>query len=253
MSKIHVRKFGGACVSTPEKIKEVAKRISERHQSGDKQIVIISAMGDSTNKLLGLAQEVSDSPNPRELDMLLTTGERVSMSLLSMALNDLKCPSISFTGSQAGIMTDNDHSEANITELKPIRVEESLNENKIVVIAGFQGVNPKTKEITTLGRGGSDTTAVHFAAHFQANKCEILKEVNGVYTADPNIVDKARLIPTIAMEDLLQMTLAGAKMVHHKAVEAALKLNIPIAIGRADTFETGTVANPGINSLFQFG
>jgi aspartate kinase len=197
-------------------------------------------MGKTTDSLIELAHKISNHPNTRELDMLLTTGERVSMALLSMALHDLNCPSISFTGSQAGIMTDGVHFNAKISDVKPIRVEEALLQNKLVVLAGFQGVDPKTKEITTLGRGGSDTTAVALAAHFKAARCEILKEVDGVYTADPKIVADARLIRNLPTRTLLNMCFWGAKVLHFRSVELALRLNVDLAVGRADTFKLGT-------------
>lgn len=240
MKKILVQKFGGSSVATPEQIKRIAARIAEQHRNGWKVIVVVSAMGKTTDGLMKLAHEVSPLPNRRELDMLLSTGERISMALLSMALHDCSCPSISFTGSQAGVMTEGSHSNANIKELKPIRVEEALTAGKVVVLAGFQGVDPLTKEITTLGRGGSDTTAVAMAAHFKAERCEILKDVDGVLTADPRIIPDPTLIPVLSGDALYEMCRWGAKVLHSKSVELAIRHQVPLAIGRSDNFKIGT-------------
>ncbi|MEK6555906.1 MAG: aspartate kinase, partial [Bdellovibrionota bacterium] len=238
--KLIVQKFGGSSLATPEQIKKIAAKIADQHRAGFQVIVVVSAMGKTTDGLMKLAHEVSAVPNRRELDMLLSTGERISMALLSMALHDLACPSISFTGSQAGVMTDGSHSNAVIKEIKPIRVDESLTQNKVVVLAGFQGVDPVTKEITTLGRGGSDTTAVSMAAHFKAERCEILKDVDGVYSADPRIVPAARLLKEVPGDSLMEMCRWGAKVLHYRSVEVALKSKVPLAIGRSDNFEVGT-------------
>jgi aspartate kinase len=177
---IIVQKYGGACLETPAKIRAVASSLADLHSRGHRVVAIVSAMGKTTDELVKMAYQVSPHPNRRELDMLLTTGERISMSLMSMALSDLGVPAISFTGSQAGVMTDESHSSARILDVRPIRVREELDRGRIVVLAGFQGVNPVTKEITTLGRGGSDTTAVAMAAALKAECCEIIKEVDGV-------------------------------------------------------------------------
>ncbi len=178
--RLIVQKYGGATLSDPDKIKKIAQRIFNLYQSGGKIVVVVSAMGQTTNQLIELAHQVSKRPPLRELDMLLSVGERISMALLSMALNDLGCPAISFTGSQAGILTDDAHINANIIDVKAFRVEEALKENKVVILAGFQGVSQKTKEITTLGRGGSDITAVAVAGYLKAERCEILKDVDCV-------------------------------------------------------------------------
>lgn len=172
-----VQKYGGVCLETPEKIRAVARSLADLHSRGHRVVAIVSAMGKTTDELIKAAYQVSPHPNRRELDMLLTTGERISMSLMSMALSDLGAPAISFTGSQAGVMTDESHSFARILDVRPARVLEELGRGRIVVLAGFQGVNPRTKEITTLGRGGSDTTAVAMAAALKAERCEIIKEV----------------------------------------------------------------------------
>jgi aspartate kinase len=237
---LRVLKFGGSSLATPEQIRSVAQNIFNLHQSGKKLIVVVSAMGRTTDQLLTLARQVSKSPNRRELDMLLTTGERVSMALMSMALHDLGCPSISFTGSQAGVMTDSSHSNARILEIKPFRVAEALAENKVVVLAGFQGVDPNSKEITTLGRGGSDTTAVAMAAHFNASRCEILKDVDGVFSSDPKIVNSARLYAELPLTILYEFCFWGAKVLNYRSVEWARQKKVPLFIGRSDNFKIGT-------------
>jgi aspartate kinase len=241
-----VQKFGGATLADPTKIKHAAERIAFLAKSHP-LIVVVSAMGNTTNSLLELAQKVSNKPHRRELDMLLTAGERMSMSLLSMALNDLGCPAISFTGSQAGIMTDDSHANAFILDVKPIRVVEALSQNKVVILAGFQGVSPKTKEITTLGRGGSDTTAVAMAAHFKALRCDILKEVPSVFTADPRKVSGAKSIPHLSYQHLADMTYWGAKVLHYKSAELALRHKVNLYVGpaadREVDFKKGTLVS----------
>ena len=195
---MRVQKFGGAGLSSIEKVKTVAAHLRQLHTAGNRVIAVVSAMGEATNELIEKAYEISPHPDRRELDMLISTGERVSMALLTMALKDLGCDALSLTGSQAGIMTDGEHSSAQITEVKPIRVAEALQNGKIVVIAGFQGVNPDTKEITTLGRGGTDTTAVALASHFHAESCEIIKEVPGICSADPKLIPTAKTFDQIS-------------------------------------------------------
>src|SRR6201992_3767275 len=185
---IIVRKSGGPCLETPAKIRAVASSLADLHRRGHRVVAIVSAIGKTTDDLVKMAYQISPHPNRRELDMLLTAGERISMSLMSMALSDFGVPAISFTGSQAGVMTDESHSSARIVDVRPIRVREELDRGRIVVLAGFQGVNPATKEITTLGRGGSDTTAVAMAAALQAECCEIITQGDGGWTADPLIV-----------------------------------------------------------------
>ena len=227
-----VQKYGGACLETPEKVRAVAASVAKLHQAGTRAVVIVSAMGKSTDALVKLAYEVSPHPNRRELDMLLTTGERVSMSLMSMALSDLGIPAISFTGSQAGVMTDDSHSQARIVDVRPVRVREELERGRVVVLAGFQGVNPVSKEITTLGRGGSDTTAVAMAAALNASRCEIIKEVDGVCTADPRMVSDSRPIAQLDFASLGEMCFWGAKVLHFRCVELALSQNVPLVIRR---------------------
>src|SRR5437660_10607390 len=191
---IIVQKYGGACLETPAKIRAVASGLADLHRRGHRVVVVVSAMGKTTDQLIEMAYQVSPRPNRRELDMLLTTGERISMSLMSMALSDLGVPAISFTGSQAGVMTDASHSAARIVDVRPVRVREELDRGRIVVLAGLQRVNTVTREITTLGRGGSDTTAVATAAALQPERCEIIKEVDGVCSADPHVVANSKVL-----------------------------------------------------------
>lgn len=231
--KLVVQKYGGATLSDPAKVKAVAKRLCELSQEGTKVVAVVSAMGKTTNQLIELANQVSKRPNRREMDMLLTTGERVSMALVSMALHDLGCQAISFTGSQAGILTDHSHVNAYIEDVKAFRVQDALNEGKVVVLAGFQGVSPKTKEITTLGRGGSDTTAVAMAAFLKAEVCEILKDVPAVFTADPYLVKEAKILNKLNYNQLLEMTFWGAKVLHYRCVELAKQKNVILYIGPA--------------------
>ncbi len=246
-----VQKYGGATLATPEKILQIAKNIADLHQKGESLIVVVSAMGKTTDELMSLAHKVSNQPNRRELDMLLTTGERISMALMSMALVQLGRPAISFTGSQAGVFTDASHSNAHILDIKPHRVEDELQRGKIVVLAGFQGVNPKSKEITTLGRGGSDTTAVAMASHFKAKRCEILKDVSGVYSADPNVVSEAKLYKNLLYQDLTEMCWWGAKVLHSRSADLAWKLNMPLFIGLAVDRNIGTVISEGDDSMYE--
>lgn len=247
MKPLIVQKYGGATLADPEKIKAVAARVATQSKENS-LIVIVSAMGKTTNSLIDLANQVSSHPHRREMDMLLTVGERISMSLLSMALNDLGCGAISFTGSQAGIFTDTSHVNAFIKDVKPIRVAESLNNDKVVILAGFQGVSPETKEITTLGRGGSDTSAVAMAASFKAERCEILKDVPAVFTADPNIVKTARPLNKLNYDQLMEMTFWGAKVLHYRSVELAKVRNVPLYIGPASNKTSdGTLVQKGLN------
>ena len=228
-----VQKYGGSSLAEPSQILQAAKGVADLFQRGHRVIVVVSAMGKTTDQLVALAHRVSPTPNRRELDMLLTTGERVSMSLFSMALNDFGVPAISLTGSQAGVLTDELHSNARIVDIKPARVEAELSRGHVVVLAGFQGVSPLTKEITTLGRGGSDTTAVAMAAHFKAEFCEIRKDVDGVHSADPNVVENTQHLPHLTYEQMLDMTFWGAKVLHYRSVELAALLKIPIRIALA--------------------
>ena len=227
---IIVQKYGGVCLETPAKIRAVASSLADSHSRGYRVVAVVSAMGKSTDDLVKMAYQVSPHPNRRELDMLLTTGERISMSLMSMALSDLGVPAISFTGSQAGVMTDDSHSSARILDVRPVRVREELDRGRIVVLAGFQGVNPVTKEITTLGRGGSDTTAVAMAVALKAECCEIIKEVAGVCSADPRIVANSKPLPQLDFSSLAEMCFWGAKVLHFRSVELAQSQNLPLVL-----------------------
>jgi aspartate kinase len=221
-----VQKFGGSSVSDVEKLKRVAARVAARRQGGDGVCVVVSAMGDTTDDLLRLAKQVSVDPPRRELDMLLTAGERISMALLSMALQDQGVEAISFTGSQAGILTTEAHAAARILEVRPVRVLEELARGKVVIVAGFQGVSAR-KEITTLGRGGSDTTAVALAAALGAD-CEIYSDVAGVFTADPRVVPEARRLEELSYEEMQALAQAGARVLNAQAVEFARRTGITI-------------------------
>ena len=241
---ITVKKYGGATLSNPEKIRAVAEQLAQLSKAGNRIVAVVSAMGSTTNELLDLAHAVSEKPNRREMDMLLSTGERISMALLSMALQDLGVPAISFTGSQAGILTNTLHSNAFIEDVKAFRVAEALEAGKVVVLAGFQGVNATTKEITTLGRGGSDTTAVAMAAFLNASRCEILKDVPAVFSADPKLVPDAQVIENLNYAQMMEMTFWGAKVLHYRSVELAQQKNIQVYVGPAhgkDQKTTGTL------------
>ncbi|MET4212744.1 aspartate kinase [Bradyrhizobium sp. LA2.1] len=235
-----VQKYGGVCLETPEKIRAVARSLADLHSRGHRVVAIVSAMGKTTDELIKAAYQVSPHPNRRELDMLLTTGERISMSLMSMALSDLGAPAISFTGSQAGVMTDESHSSARILDVRPARVLEELGRGRIVVLAGFQGVNPRTKEITTLGRGGSDTTAVAMAAALKAERCEIIKEVDGICSADPRIVANAKPLRRLDFASLSEICFWGAKVLHFRSVELAQSQNIPLYLRKWGNSEHST-------------
>jgi len=236
-SGIVVQKYGGSSVADAEKIKLVAKRIARTKAAGKKVVVVVSAMGKTTNQLIEKAKLVSSSPSRRELDMLLTCGEREAMALLTMACAEEGLEAISFTGSQAGIMTNDRHSGARIVEVRPFRIQDELDRGKVVIVAGFQGVSYK-REITTLGRGGSDTTAVALAGALRADYCEICSDVDGVYTADPRIVDTAKLIEAISYDEMLELAAQGAKVLHDASVEFARKNGIAL-YARATAKEGG--------------
>lgn len=246
---IIVQKHGGACLETPAKIRAVASSLADLHRRGHRVVAIVSAMGKTTDELIQIAYQVSPHPNRRELDMLLTTGERISMSLMSMALSDLGVPAISFTGSQAGVMTDDSHSSARILDVRPIRVLEELDRGRIVVLAGFQGVNPVNKEVTTLGRGGSDTTAVAMAAALKAESCEIIKEVDGVCSADPRIVANAMPLRQLDFASLSEMCFWGARVLHFRSVELAQNQNVRLVIKRSGGTEDSTTVMKEVNGM----
>ncbi|MBB1509948.1 aspartate kinase [Tessaracoccus sp. MC1756] len=235
-----VQKFGGSSVQDAESIKRVARRIARTRGEGHDVIIVISAMGDTTDELMDLALQVSPSPKSRELDMLLTTGERQSAALLAMALSDLGMEAVSYTGSQAGIITTPTHGNARIIDITPGRVVKSLEEGSVVIVAGFQGVAQTTKDVTTLGRGASDTTAVALASALGADYCEIYSDVDGVYTADPRIVKSARQISEIGYEDMMEMAASGAKILHLRCVEYARREGVPVHVRSSFTDKPGT-------------
>jgi len=235
-----VQKYGGSSVGDAARIKRVAQRIVDAKRGGYDVVVVVSAMGDTTDDLLDLAQQVSPLPPPRELDMLLTSGERISMALLAMAIANLGASARSFTGSQAGVITDSVHGRARIIDVTPGRIREALDEGHIAIVAGFQGVSQDTKDITTLGRGGSDTTAVALAAALEADVCEIYTDVDGVFTADPRIVPNARRIPRISYEEMLEMAACGAKVLHLRSVEYARRHRLPIHVRSSFSQREGT-------------
>ncbi|GGY43500.1 aspartate kinase [Streptomyces omiyaensis] len=225
-----VQKYGGSSVADAEGIKRVAKRIVEAKKNGHQVVVVVSAMGDTTDELIDLAEQVSPMPAGREFDMLLTAGERISMALLAMAIKNLGHEAQSFTGSQAGVITDSVHNKARIIDVTPGRIRTALDEGNIAIVAGFQGVSQDKKDITTLGRGGSDTTAVALAAALDAEVCEIYTDVDGVFTADPRVVKKAKKIDWISFEDMLELAASGSKVLLHRCVEYARRYNIPIHV-----------------------
>ncbi len=234
-----VQKYGGTSVADPERMRNVARHIASTEAQDNQLVIVVSAMGKATDNLLDLARQVSSAPTGREMDMLLTTGERISMSLLCMALQDLGVDAMSFTGSQVGIITDTVHGRAKILEIKGDRVREALSEGKVAVVAGFQGVST-AKEITTLGRGGSDTTAVALAAALKADVCEIYTDVTGVFTADPRIVPQARKLKHLEFDEMLEMAGAGSKVLALRSVEFARNHNVPIHVRSSFTWEQGT-------------
>ena len=225
--RIVVQKYGGSSVADVEKIRGVAERVMRTKRDGHGVVVVVSAMGDTTDDLLTLAKRVSANPDRRELDMLLSAGERISMALLSMAIRELGGDAISFTGSQSGIITNDRHVDARIIEVRPFRVQDELARGRVVVIAGYQGVSYR-REVTTLGRGGSDTTAVALAGALRADYCEICSDVDGVYTADPRVVDCATLLTSISHDEMLELAAQGAKVLHDAAVEFARKSGIAL-------------------------
>jgi aspartate kinase len=236
-----VQKYGGSSVSDAERIKRVAERIVATKKAGHDVCVVVSAMGDTTDELLDLAQQVSPLPPGRELDMLLTAGERISMALLAMAIQSLGLSARSFTGSQAGVITDSTHGKARIIDVTPGRISEALGNGHIAIVAGFQGVSQDSKDITTLGRGGSDTTAVALAAALQAEVCEIYSDVDGVYSADPRIVPNARHLPTVSYEEMLELAASGAKILHLRCVEYARRYDVPLVVRSSFSNKPGTL------------
>jgi aspartate kinase len=235
-----VQKYGGSSVADADGIKRVAQRIVKTRKGGDQVVVAVSAMGDSTDELIDLANQVSPLPPARELDMLLTAGERISMALLAMAIANLGMEARSFTGSQAGVITDGAHGRARIIDVTPGRISTALAEGSIPIVAGFQGVSQDSKDVTTLGRGGTDTTAVALAAALGADVCEIYTDVDGVFTADPRIVRNARRIPRISYEEMLEMAACGAKVLMLRCVEYARRYDVPIHVRSSFSEHAGT-------------
>ncbi|MDD2859428.1 MAG: aspartate kinase, partial [Candidatus Nanopelagicales bacterium] len=225
-----VQKFGGSSVADAASVKRVAQRIVDTKRAGHDVVVVVSAMGDTTDELLDLASQVSPNPPARELDMLLTSGERISMAVLAMAIADLGEDARSYTGSQAGLITDAAHGAARIVDVTPSRIQEAIAVGAIPIVAGFQGVAHSTKDITTLGRGGSDTTAVALAAALDASVCEIYTDVDGVFSADPRVVPAARKVPLITYEEMLELAAVGAKVLHLRCVEYARRFDMPIHV-----------------------
>ncbi|BBX19875.1 aspartate kinase [Mycolicibacterium duvalii] len=244
-----VQKYGGSSVSDAERIRRVAERIVETKKAGNDVVVVVSAMGDSTDELLDLAKQVSPAPPARELDMLLTAGERISNALVAMAIESLGAQARSFTGSQAGVVTTGIHGNAKIIDVTPTRLRQALDEGQIVLVAGFQGVSQDTKDVTTLGRGGSDTTAVAVAAALNADVCEIYTDVDGVFTADPRIVPDARRLDTVSFEEMLEMAAAGAKVLMLRCVEYARRFNLPIHVRSSYSDKPGTLVKGSMEDI----
>ncbi len=241
---IVVQKFGGSSVGDVERMKRVADRIARTHRDGNQTVVVVSAMGDTTDDLVEMAAQISPHPPGREMDMLLTAGERISMALLAIALHQLEVPAQSMTGSQAGILTDAVHGKARIVDITPRRIQQSLDEGNVVIVAGFQGVSPETKDVTTLGRGGSDTTAVALAAALGADVCEIYTDVDGVYTADPRVVPGARRLPVLSFEEMLELSAQGAGVLQARSVEFGRNHGVRIHVRSSFSYEDGTWVVP---------
>ena len=244
-----VQKYGGSSVADAERIKRVAERIVATRREGHSVVVVVSAMGDTTDELLDLAMQVSAAPTGRELDMLLTTGERIAMALLAMAVNSLGYTAQSFTGSQAGVLTTATHGKARIIDVTPGRIQASLDGGNIAIVAGFQGVSQDTKDITTLGRGGSDTTAVALAAALHADVCEIYTDVDGVFSADPRIVPNAKQLETVTYEEMLELAASGAKILHLRSVEYARRYGIPVRVRSSFSSKLGTLVQGSMEDL----
>ena len=236
-----VQKYGGSSLTDADSIKRVARRIVETRKAGHEVCVVVSAMGDTTDELLDLAEQVSPLPPAREMDMLLTSGERISMALLAMAIANLGHTARSFTGSQAGVITDSSHGKARIIDVTPGRIRGALDNGDIAIVAGFQGVSADSKDITTLGRGGSDTTAVALAAALNADVCEIYTDVDGVFTADPRIVPNARRIARLSNEEMLELAACGARILHLRCVEYARRFDMPIHVRSSFSYREGTL------------
>ncbi|RRO15099.1 aspartate kinase [Saccharopolyspora rhizosphaerae] len=244
-----VQKYGGSSLESADRIKRVAERIVETRKAGNDVVVVCSAMGDTTDELLDLAKQVNPGPPERELDMLLTAGERISNALVAMAVESLGVEAQSFSGSQAGMITTSAHQNARIVDVTPGRIQEALSEGQVALVAGFQGVSQDTKDITTLGRGGSDTTAVAVAAAMNADVCEIYTDVDGVYTADPRIVSDAKHLDHITYEEMLEMAATGAKVLHLRAVEYARRYGVPLHVRSSYSPKPGTTVSGSVEDL----
>ena len=251
-----VQKYGGTSVGDPDRIKNVARKVKAAVESGDQIIVVVSAMSGETDRLTGLASQMQTRPNSREMDVLLSTGEQVTISLLSMALHDIDCPAKSYTGSQVKILTDDQHTRARIKDIDAQKIQHDLDQGKVVIVAGFQGVNEKGC-ITTLGRGGSDTTAVALAAALKADECQIYTDVDGVYTTDPRVVPEAKRMEKITFEEMLEMASLGSKVLQIRSVEFAGKYKVPLRVlssfkegpGTLITFEESEVEEPIVSGI----
>ncbi|WP_146341045.1 aspartate kinase [Nesterenkonia sp. NBAIMH1] len=239
-----VQKYGGSSVQDAESIKRVARRIVDTKNAGNRVVVVVSAMGDTTDDLLDLAADISEQPPLREMDILLSSGERMSMALLAMAIHELGEPAQSFTGSQAGMITEPHHGKARIIEVSPARVKESVDSGHVSIVAGFQGMSRESKDITTMGRGGSDTTAVALAAALDADVCEIYSDVDGVFTADPRVVKSARKLDVVTSEDMLEMAAAGTKVLHLRSVEYARRFGVKLHVRSSFSDKEGTWVIP---------
>lgn len=248
MKKIIVQKYGGSSLSTITKIKKVAQKIVNRFKEGEQIVVVVSAMGKETDRLLSMAHQISPSPDKREIDMLISTGEQVSIALLAIAIQQLGNEAISFTARHAGILTDEVHTKARLIEINSQKIEKALNNEKIVIVAGFQGINNRD-EITTLGRGGSDVTAVALAIQLKANLCEIYTDVDGVYTADPRLVLNAQRIPRISYDEMSEMAVLGAQVMHYRAIDLARNFNLPILVKSTFHSSNGTMITKEVSML----
>ncbi|OBH19137.1 aspartate kinase [Mycolicibacter terrae] len=244
-----VQKYGGSSVADADRVRRVAERIVETKKAGNQVVVVCSAMGDTTDDLLDLAQQVSSAPPARELDMLLTAGERISNALVAMAIEELGCNARSFTGSQAGVITTGVHGKAKIIDVTPGRLQAALGEDQVVLVAGFQGVSQDTKDVTTLGRGGSDTTAVALAAALHADVCEIYTDVDGIFSADPRIVPNAKRLDTVTFEEMLELAACGAKVLMLRCVEYARRYHLPIHVRSSYSDKPGTIVSGSIKDI----
>ncbi len=240
-----VQKYGGSSVADANRIKNVARRVAARHKAGDKLVVVVSAMGDTTDELIQLASQVSDHPEARELDVLLSTGEMVTKTLVAMALHSLDVEAVSLTGAQAGLQTDTAHGRARILAVEPARIERELERGRVVIVAGFQGISEEL-EVTTLGRGASDITPVALAAALKAKHCEIYTDVDGIYSADPRIVPDARRLQDISYEEMLELSSLGANVLHPRAAELGMVYDIPIIVASSFNDEPGTLIHGGV-------